>query len=157
MTIAPTLLRPGEGKPIWQLGNHFTLKAGADETRGAFAVLEQVCTGAPPPMHVHEREEETFYVLSGSINLYVGDEVHAAEAGSFCVVPRGLPHSFTSTSDEPARMLVIVSPPGFEEFFVEVEEQFPEAAGLPAPERVGPVLGELARRHGLQIVGPPPG
>jgi mannose-6-phosphate isomerase-like protein (cupin superfamily) len=156
MTINATVLQPGEGQAIWQLGNRFTLKAAGEETQGRFAILEQVCAGAPPPMHVHENEEEAFYLLAGSVDLYLGDEVHHVEAGAFCLIPRGTPHSFTSTSAEPARMLVVVSPTGFEEFFAEVERQFPEANGMPAPEQVGPALNELANEYGLQIVGPPP-
>lgn len=156
MTMKPTVLPAGEGQEIWQLGNRFTLKAAGGETQGRYAILEQVCAGAPPPMHVHENEEEAFYLLTGSVDLYLGDDVHPVEAGAFCIVPRGTPHSFISTSAEPARMLVLVSPPGFEQFFAEVEEQFPEANGMPAPDQVGPALDELATRYRLQIVGPPP-
>jgi len=156
MTITPTVLQAGEGKAIWQLGNRFTLKAAGEDTEGHVAILEQVCAGAPAPLHVHANEEEAFYVLSGSIDLYVGDDVHHVEAGAFCLVPRGTPHSFTSTSTEPARLLVIVSPSGFERFFADVEQQFPERGGMPAPEQVGPVLNDLAGKYGLLITGPPP-
>lgn len=151
-----TVLHPGEGRAIWQLGNQFTVKAAGEHTDGRYSILEQVCTGAPPPMHVHDGEEEAFYLTAGSLDLYVGDEVHKVEAGAFCLIPRGMAHSFVSTSPEPARMLVLVSPAGFEQFFAEVEERFPEAGGMPSPEQVGPVLGELAAQYGLQIVGPPP-
>lgn len=156
MTTKPTVLQPGEGQAIWQLGNRFTLKAASDETHGRYAILDQICAGAPPPMHVHENEEEAFYLLEGSLDLYLGDEVHQVQAGAFCLVPRGTPHSFTSTSTDPARILVVVSPSGFEQFFAEVEDQFPEANGMPAPDQVGPALDELAAKYGLQIVGPPP-
>lgn len=151
-----TVLRPGEGQAIWQLGNQFTVKAAGEQTDGRYTILEQICAGAPPPMHIHDNEEEAFYLVAGSIDLYVGDDVHKVEAGAFCLVPRGVRHSFVSTSPEPARMLVLVSPAGFERFFLEVEQRFPEAGGLPAPDEVVPVLGEMASRYGLRIVGPPP-
>ena len=156
MSSSPTILRAGEGRTIWQLGNHFTLKATSEATHGHFAMLEQVCDGAPAPMHVHESEEESFYVLEGAIDLYLGDEVHQVEAGAFCVVPRGTPHTFLSTSPDPARMLVLVSPSGFERFFAEVEQRFPEAEGIPGPDVVGPELTAIAAKHGCQITGPPP-
>ena len=156
MTTTATLLEAGEGRAIWQLGNRFTVKAAGEDTRDRYALLEQVCTGAAPPMHVHDDEEEAFYVLDGSVDLYLGEEVHRAEAGAFCLVPPGVAHSFVSTSASPARLLVIVSPAGLERFFAEIEALFPEAGGMPAPDQVGPALADLAPRYGLQIVGPPP-
>ena len=157
MTATATVLKPGEGQSIWQLGNVFTVKAAGDQTQGRFALLEQVAAGAPPPMHIHDADDEAFYVLQGSVDLYVGDDVLRAEAGAFCLIPAGIQHSFISTSAEPARLLLVVSPAGFEQFFAEVEQRFPEAGGMPALEVAGPVLTELAAHYGLQIVGPPPG
>ena len=156
MTTTATVLGPGQGEAIWQLGNQFTVKVPGDRTGGRFALLEQVCGGMPPPMHIHDADDEAFYVLSGSVDLYVGDDVHRAEAGAFCLVPAGTTHSFVSTSPQPARLLLVVSPAGFEQFFAEVERRFPEAGGMPDPADAGPVLGELAAAYGLQIVGPPP-
>lgn len=157
MTATATVLQPGEGQSIWQLGNRFTVKATGEQTQGRFALLEQVAAGTPPPMHIHEADDEAFYVLDGSVDLYVGDDVLRAEAGAFCLIPAGTAHSFVSTSAESARLLLVVSPAGFEQFFAEVEQRFPEAAGMPTPQAAGPVLGELAARYRLQIVGPPPG
>lgn len=156
MSFEPVVVGPGEGTPIWQLGNQFTVKASAEQTGGAYSLLEQVCAGAPPPLHVHDQEEEAFFVLDGTLDLHLGDELVKAQAGSFCLVPRGVAHTFRSTSEQPARMLVVLSPPGFERFFEAVEQQFPQASGVPAPELAGPALGELARGYGLRIVGPPP-
>ena len=79
MTMKPTVLPPGEGQEIWQLGNRFTLKAAGDQTQGRYAILKQICAGAPPPIHVHENEEEAFYLLTGSVDLYLGDEVHRSK------------------------------------------------------------------------------
>lgn len=157
MTTTTTVLGPREGRRIWQLGNEFTLKADGGQTQGGFTILEQVCTGAPPPMHVHEHDQEAFYLLSGSIDLFVGDEVHRAEAGAFCLVPPGVSHSFTSVGDEPARLLVIVAPAGFEQFLAAVEERFPPGEGMPDPATAGPVLAAIAGEHGIQVTGPPPG
>jgi mannose-6-phosphate isomerase-like protein (cupin superfamily) len=150
------ILGPGEGREIWQLGNEMQIKAGGDTTNGAYTLLEQTCGGAPPPLHVHDREEEAFYVLEGMLDIQMGDRTLQAGPGAFCLVPRGTAHTFHSTSDTPARILVIVSPPGFERFFEQCEDHFPRSAGMPGPEEVGPVLGELASRHGLRILGPPP-
>lgn len=156
MSFDTVVFGPGEGQGIWQLGNRFTVKATGEQTRGAYTLLEQTCAGAPPPRHIHDDEEEAFYVLSGTLDVHVGDDVIEAAAGSFCLVPRGIEHTFVSTGREPARMLVVLSPPGFERFFAECERRFPEANGMPSPDDVGPVLTDLAGSHGLRIVGPPP-
>lgn len=156
MSFAARVLGPGEGDGVWQLGNEFTLKAGPEHTAGAYTLLEQTCGGAPPPLHVHDHEEEAFYVLEGSLDVHLGEEVVRAGAGSFCLVPRGTVHSFRSVGEVPARMLVLLSPPGFERFFAAVEQRFPRAAGMPDPAQVGPALGEMAGAYGLRIVGPPP-
>ena len=147
---------PGAGERIWQLGNIFTVKAGASTTRGAYTLLEQECAGAPPPRHVHEHEEEAFYVLDGTLDLYLGDDVVEVHPGSFCLVPRGTVHTFRSTSVTPARVLVVLSPPGFERFFVACEQRFPEIGGMPDPAEAGAALTAMAPEHGLRVVGPPP-
>lgn len=157
MSFDRIVLGPREGQGIWQLGNEFSVKATGEQTAGAYTLLEQSCAGAPPPLHVHDDEEEAFYVLDGSLDVHIGDEVVEATAGSFCLVPRGTVHSFRSTSETPARMLVLLSPPGFERFFEEAERRFPRSSGMPDPAEVGPALGEIGARHGLRIVGPPPG
>lgn len=157
MSFEPTVVAAGQGQAIWQLGNRFELKASAEHTRGAYSLLEQVCAGAPPPLHVHDHEEEAFYLLEGTVDLRLGDTVTTVEAGGFCLIPRGTPHTFTSTSASPARLLVVLSPPGFERFFAEVEQRFPEADGMPTPDLAGPALTEMAPRYGLRLVGPPPG
>lgn len=157
MSFEPVVLASGQGQAVWQLGNQFTLKVASEDTRGGYSLLEQVCAGAPAPVHVHDHEEEAFYVLDGSLELHLGDTVTAVEAGSFCLVPRGTPHTFKSTGASPARLLVVLSPPGFERFFADVEERFPEADGMPTPDVVGPALMEMAPRYGLRVVGPPPG
>lgn len=156
MSFGRVVVGPGAGERIWQLGNVFHVKATGDETAGAYALLEQECAGAPPPRHIHHDEEEAFYVISGTLEVHVGDDVIEAGAGSFCLVPRGTPHTFVSRGEEPARVLVLLSPPGFEAFFAACEDRFPEGEELPPPEVVGVALGELAAGHGLEIVGPPP-
>lgn len=156
MSFHPIVLDPGRGQGIWQLGNRFTVKATGEQTGGAYSLLEQVCAGAPPPRHVHEHEEEAFYVLDGTLEVHIGDQVVRATSGSFCLVPRGVEHTLISTGPEPARTLLLLSPPGFERFFEACERRFPEADGMPTPDVAGPALAGLAQACGLRIVGPPP-
>jgi len=108
-------------------------------------------------MHVHHREDESFYVLEGQLRLQCGDETFVAEAGSYIFLPRDVPHSFRVEGDTPARMLTIETPGGGERFFVDAGRPV-EGEGLPD---AAPVDVELLRRvgnaYGAEVVGPPLG
>src|SRR5215213_5627943 len=72
------------------------------------------------PMHVHEHEDEYSYVLEGEVGVQVGDDVHYARPGDLVSKPRGVWHAFWNRADEPARLLEIISPGGFERYFAEI-------------------------------------
>jgi quercetin dioxygenase-like cupin family protein len=152
----PFLLRAGEGESVWSLGGRFTAKATAAVTEGRFALVESVAfRSTEPPLHIHHREDEAWYVLDGKMTFYVGDEIVEATAGCFAFAPRGIPHAFTVDA-EPTRVLVLASPAGFEHFALELgqpaESDTPPAGlAMPAPE----VLGPVAERYGIEVVGPP--
>jgi mannose-6-phosphate isomerase-like protein (cupin superfamily) len=141
---------------VWSLGGHFTLKATSDNTEGRFALVEAVAfQSTEPPLHIHHREDEAWFVLDGHMTFYVGDDVLEAPSGSFVFAPRGIPHTFT-VDVEPTRVLVFASPAGFEHFAVELGEPAdsetpPGPLALPGPD----VLGPVAERYGIEVVGPP--
>lgn len=74
--------------------------------------------GSPP--HIHSREDESFYVLSGEVDFMIDGTTRQARAGDVVFGPRGVPHNFTGASTEPARMLCVTSPGGFESFFAAI-------------------------------------
>jgi mannose-6-phosphate isomerase-like protein (cupin superfamily) len=94
-----------------------SLKASGPATGGAITVYE-TSIEAGPPLHVHEHEDECFYVLDGQLAVRCGDDQYQAGAGSFVFLPRGRPHKFSAP--EPARLLLIVVPGGIEEYFREI-------------------------------------
>ena len=97
-------------------------------------------------------------MLEGEITFYIGDETYAAAPGAFVSAPRGVPHSYTFETDV-IRMLVIVAPGGFEEFFRDPRFSEPaRAAELPPPPEGPPdVEGMVAalEQRGVEVVGPP--
>jgi quercetin dioxygenase-like cupin family protein len=114
------------------------------ETPG-LSVLDTVAErGQEPPMHVHEREDETFLVTEGRVTVWVGDEVVDAPAGSCLMLPRGVPHTF-AVEGERARMLVICTPGGFEGMF----------DAVPAPPDMA-VAQAAFDRFGIRVTGPHP-
>lgn len=149
-------LAPGEGDAIWFLANRMTMKATAESTGGAYGLLESfIVPGFSPPLHVHHREDEAFYVLEGELTMRCGDRTFRATAGSFVFLPRDVPHTFVVEGDKPARMLTLLSPGGGEGVFVEAGRPA-ERDGLPpaAPPDI-PTLRRVSEKFGSEIVGPP--
>jgi mannose-6-phosphate isomerase-like protein (cupin superfamily) len=144
-------------QPLWFLHNLAIIHTASDQTEGSFSVVE--LTGAPgdiPPLHVHHRDDEGFWVLEGAIRLHIGGEqvVHLG-AGHFALAPRGVPHVYVVESGQPARWLTI-SNGGFDRFVAEVsvpasEPTLPTQPDLPPPDE----LIAIAARHGIEILGPP--
>jgi quercetin dioxygenase-like cupin family protein len=96
------------------------------------------------PMHVHQYEDEYSYVLEGEVGVQVGDEIRYAKAGDLVFKPRGIWHAFWNRADEPARLLEIISPAGFERYFAELTRLI--QAG-PDRERIA----ALQARYGLTM------
>jgi quercetin dioxygenase-like cupin family protein len=98
------------------------LLIGDDDAGGRFAVVEHPLAARTlgAPMHTHAREDEYSFVLAGRIGLLIGGEEVEAGAGDLVFKPRGVPHAFWNATDQPARLLEIISPAGFERFFAEL-------------------------------------
>ncbi|MGH2356487.1 MAG: cupin domain-containing protein [Candidatus Limnocylindria bacterium] len=147
---------PDEGNALWSLGGRFTTKLAGTDADGHLAVIEAVAwRSAEPPLHVHHREHEAWYVVEGQLTFRVGDSELVAGAGTFAFAPKDVPHAFT-VDVEPTRVLVLAAPAGFEGFVKEVGVPAsggsrPESLDIPAPE----ILGPIAERYGIEIVGPP--
>ena len=148
---------PAEGgAAVWFLGTRMTVKAGDEETRGAFTLLEwSAPAGFGPPPHRHDREDEAFYLIDGAIDVTCGDRRWTVGPGGFVFLPRGVPHSFV-VSAGPVRGLQITTPAGFERFIGELGTPA-QGPGLPPPAQPDiPRLIETAARYGQAILGPPP-
>ena len=147
---------PGEGESVWFLNSRMTLKADAATTGGRYGLIESIIPpGFSPPLHIHHREDESFYVLEGHLRLQCGDDTYEAQAGSFIFLPRDVPHSFLVEGDTPARMLTIETPGGGERFFVDAGR--PAAGeGLPSAAAVDvEMLRRVGNAYGSEVVGPP--
>jgi mannose-6-phosphate isomerase-like protein (cupin superfamily) len=149
-------MRPDEGRAIWFLANRMTIKATGANTGGAFGLVESlIAPGFSPPLHVHHREDESFWVLEGEVTMRCGDESFRAGPGAFVFLPRDVPHTFVVEGDAPARMLTLLTPGGGEGMFIEGGRPA-EGDGLPpaAPPDIER-LKRVSERYGAEIVGPP--
>ena len=158
-TTAPLAVPPGGGRHLWHLDDLMTVKALAADTGGRLALWEQQLPHrSSPPLHVHSREDEAWYVLDGALTVQVAERTFAAEAGSFLWAPRGLPHTFRVDSPT-ARLLGIAVPAGFEQFFLATGRPAVTPT-IPPPADGPPDMGALvaaAADHGVEILGPPLG
>ncbi len=148
------LLAAGEGRSIWVVGDRYTIKYGGSDTGGAFAMMEAtVPPGHGPSPHIHHREDEAFYVLEGEIQFQADGSSFTATSGAWVTLAKGSLHSFKNTGSTPARMLVVVTPSGLENFFLEVGRDAIEGETepvLPTPEDIQRLL-ETAPKYGLEI------
>jgi mannose-6-phosphate isomerase-like protein (cupin superfamily) len=143
-------------QPLWFIDNVVHVHVDGDASGGALAVLEdRGRRGSMPPLHVHRRDDETFFVLEGEVTLFVANEQIVLGPGQSVLAPRDVPHAYRVESEE-ARWLVITTPAGFDDFVREVAEPAP-ADELPPGERpVDPAfLAQAAAKAGIEILGPP--
>jgi mannose-6-phosphate isomerase-like protein (cupin superfamily) len=92
------------------------IKASAETTDGAFSIVEEI-DPLDTPLHVHEREDELFYVLEGEHVFTVGSQEIHAGPGDAVYAPRGIPHAQRRIVPRTGRQLAVLSPGGFEGFF----------------------------------------
>ena len=149
-------LAAGDGDAWWFLDTRMTVKVAGAASAGAFTLIEWCApVGFAPPRHVHEDEDELFYLLDGSIHVACGAEEWEATAGSLVFLPRGVDHAFVVTGGSPVRGLQITSPAGFEQFVAELGTR-PEGPGLPPPGRPDVErIDRVGRSTGRPTVGPP--
>jgi quercetin dioxygenase-like cupin family protein len=97
----------------WYKGILVSQLAGRADTEGAFDLVEaKMLKGTEPPPHVHAREDELFYILSGEFKVFVGGQVLMVSAGECVFLPRQEPHAYLIQSDE-AHVLALMTPGGF--------------------------------------------
>jgi quercetin dioxygenase-like cupin family protein len=119
-TVDGYSLPPGDGERLWIVGDTMTLKATAASTEGRLVLVENLTApGGGPPPHIHTREDEFFFVLDGTFEIRIGDDLHRLEAGGFAYVPRGTVHNFRNVAETASRILVGFTPAGMEGFFRE--------------------------------------
>lgn len=121
----------------------------SEETDGQVSMVElNPKPGFGPPLHQHDFDE-TFYVMEGEVTFQVRDEVLTRRTGELAFAPRNVPHTYANLSDADARMVMVVTPAGFERYFDKMAaeqagvEPPPEVAkGWPKVDRLGPGLAD---------------
>jgi len=144
---SPKAVQAGQGRTLIALGERVTLKLTGEDTEGASALVEiSTPPQVGPPLHVHQREDESVYVLEGMFEIRVGGRMIPAPPGTCVFLPRDIPHNYTNVGYRTGRLLVTITPAGFETFFEELSRFSP---GAP-PDREQ--LVALGRTYGLDVL-----
>ncbi len=124
---SPTIVRPGEGEQLYAGGAVYTLKACGAVTAHAYTLIEvRIEPGGIMPSHRHAAFEVGIYILDGSVRATLDGETYEATAGSFLIIPWGLPHEIRNTEGSAARLLLLSVPGGVEDYY--------RAACKPSPD-----------------------
>jgi mannose-6-phosphate isomerase-like protein (cupin superfamily) len=146
-TIAAKVVGPSDGKAgfLGSIGVRFMIDG--EEAHGGFSLVEHPMSrrALAAPLHRHTREDEYSYVLEGRVGALLGDDVLVGGPGDLIFKPRNQWHTFWNAGDEPARILEIISPAGFERFFGELVDLGGITQAKPQ------ILADLCARYGLEI------
>ncbi len=141
----------GPGTIEW-LGVIYKTILSSEATHGAMSIVESLSpVGSGPPRHVHEREDETFVLLTGRCRFWLEGDEFEKVPGETVFVPRGKEHTFQVTGSEPSRHLVVLTPGGFENFFADMAR-----GRFRIPEDMTQIE-ESAKRNNMRFTGPPLG
>jgi quercetin dioxygenase-like cupin family protein len=142
----------GQGARLHAFGETVTILVGSEQSGNVSCQwLEEVPPEGGPPPHLHENEDEWFYVLEGTVSFFDGRDGRWTEGapGWSAFMPRGVVHTFKNTGDTTARLLVTTTPGGFDTFFGRCAEVFAQ----PGPPDMGRIMA-IAGEHGIRFVQP---
>lgn len=154
----PLALPSAGGEARWWFDGLAVIKATAADTDGHLTILEIT---EPPniqaPLHVHHREDESFWILEGGATFDVGDRTIPAHPGDYVFGPRHIPHRYT-TGPEGCRMLFIFTPGGFEEVLRATSRPaqgngLPPASDAPPTEEEIQQMDAAIRAGGCELLG----
>lgn len=114
------------------------------DTNRAYAIIESIAApDCATPLHLHRNEDEHFVIMAGRYRIAIGEEIVEVGPGGSISLPRGIPHSWRNISIEPGRMLVTLTPGGFEQCIETIRSSPPGE------------LEAVAASYGCYILGPP--
>jgi len=148
--LTPFVRQHDEGETLNVLGIPVRVKVSSTESAGALSLfITEDLPRKGPPLHIHHKEDESFYVIEGEYRVRVGDDLLTLKQGQMAFFPRGIPHCYANAGNTNAKLLVLTTPGGFDNFFRDIDALC--KSGMPSPEALAPV----AAKHQLDFVGPP--
>jgi len=142
-------VKQGQGKLITVGHDSTFFKACGSQTDGRFDFMETLVHPLQgPPLHIHSEQDDTFYVLEGQLTVQIGEEIMDLGPGDFACARKGTPHTFTNVTDQPVRVLNIMTPGGFDQTLEELLPLY--FAETPDPAAIEAVC----QKHQVSFIGP---
>jgi quercetin dioxygenase-like cupin family protein len=138
-------------------GGVFNFLSMGHETERRQSLMRIVVNrGAEPPAHTHSREDESYYILRGSIRYTIGEDVISVNEGEYVYLPKGVPHKFELLTEQ-AEVLMLISPAGLDQWFWDNSAPSPEGNQLPMPQGPPPAhvidhFVKSLREYGVEMV-----
>jgi len=156
---SPIITGPVQGHAVSVVGDTYKIVVGGDQTDGEFATIDMLIPpGGGPPPHAHPDFHETFYVISGTIEVKSEAGSYTAEPGTYVVIPKGgIVHQFKNNTQETAHLLCTVIPSGLEKMFLEIGKPAQWGEFLPPPamdEKTMEKMKAIAEKYGQQLYPP---
>jgi quercetin dioxygenase-like cupin family protein len=150
---------PHKNTSFWFMGDIITFIITGEDTQGVYSMIE---TTVPPlheiPVHIHHREDEGFYVLEGEFSYKYGSQmITSAKKGSYTYLKKTIPHNFKNESNSQGKLLTIITPPGYENFFKELGVPITDSSSF-SPPSGSPDLNKfaaVAKKYELELLSPP--
>ena len=155
--IGVTVVQPGEGDSVALPGFGAVFKLSSRNNNGEVSIVEHpFAVGALTAAHRHTREDEHSIVLAGEIGFRSDDSEVVLSPGGYITKPRGQMHAMWNAGTEPGRIIEVITPGGFENYFRELGELLLEHADDPTGQILHelPEFGELADKYGLTYGDP---
>ena len=128
--------QPRSTRYYFDVGIGSVCLSGVD-TGGAFCLLEvSLAPGIGVPRHTHTREDESYYVISGELEVAVRGKVFVLKAGDSLMAPRNIPHEIRNSGSVENHYLLVFSPSGFEEFIMAAARPAPDHASAPTQHQL---------------------
>jgi len=147
MSANAVIQMPGKGKQVRLAGQPMAFLLTGELSKYTCMFDWTLPAGFSTGLHVHRVQEETFYVLEGECEWQVDGQIVHARPGTYLFIPPGVPHNIGNASDEPARMLMTVSPPGHEHYF----EELAKVAARGAPPEPDVIAALRSRYDTVQL------
>jgi quercetin dioxygenase-like cupin family protein len=135
MTLEAVVFAPESGETLSLRGTKARVLTTAATSIGASTFEFVAAPGWDTGSHFHSKIEEQFYVIDGELELRAGDRLITGQPGTFIAVPPGTAHGFANRGTLPARMLLVATPPGHEQYFAELADIL-SRSGAPDPEEI---------------------
>lgn len=152
--VTPLVLTPEESKAVATDSGTVRFLANSEDSNGAFATLEVTEREYVTDLHRHKFTDEAYYVLEGTLTVYLGGKIHKLGPGSYIYIPKGTPHAQGNLEKTPVKVLLTVTPGGFEGFMKDRAELI-KRTPRGSPDFMKRIY-EIVKKYDLERLGDSP-